>query len=97
MKEDFVVINDTIVNVKNINYIKFLCDENEFGNFFDAMEDDYDDGDYGDNMLNHMEIGFNGNEVSIILDNDPKKAKDEFNQYVSVIMNKLGENNLILD
>ena len=44
-----------------------------------------------------MEIGFvGGNDVAIILDKDPQKAKEEFNQYVDLIMEKLGDA-LILD
>lgn len=97
MKEDFVLIKGVVVNVKNINYIKFSSDTyNNDDDFFGGEFDDELDED--EITLNHMEIGFaGGNDVAVILDKDPQKAKEEFNQYVEVIMNKLGENTLILD
>lgn len=95
MKEDFVLIKDVVVNAKNINYIKFAKDT--YVNDCDFFGGDLDDA-IEEDVINHMEIGFvGGNDVDIILDKDPKKAKEEFNQYVEVIMNKLGENTLILD
>lgn len=95
MKEDFVLIKDVVVNAKNINYIKFAKDT--YVNDCDFFGGDLDDA-IEEDVINHMEIGFvGGNDVDIILDKDPQKAKEEFNQYVEVIMNKLGENTLILD
>jgi len=95
MKEDFVLIKDVVINAKNINYIKFAKDT--YVNDCDFFGGDLDD-EIEEVAINHMEIGFvGGNDVAIILDKDPQKAKEEFNQYVEVIMNKLGENTLILD
>lgn len=97
MKEDFVLIKDVVVNTKNINYIKFANDT--YDDDCDFFGGDLDDEIEEDSVtINHMEIGFvGGNDVAIILDKDPQKAKEEFNQYVEIIMNKLGENTLILD
>lgn len=96
MKEYFVLIKDVVVNAKNINYIKFanntyVGDCDFLGrNFYDEIEDSV--------TINQMYISFvDGSDVAIDLDNDPQKAKEEFNQYVEVIMNKVGENNLLLD
>ena len=94
MKGDFVLIEDVVVNAKNINYIKFERDT--YDDDYDFLVEDLDDEiEIG---INQMEIGFvGGNDVTIILNKDTQKANEEFNQYAEIIMNKLGENTLILD
>lgn len=94
MKEYFVLIKDVVVNAKNINYIKFA--NNTYDDDYDFLVEDL--GDEIEIGINQMVIGFvGGDDVSIILNKDTQKAKEEFNQYVEVIMNKVGENNLLLD
>lgn len=96
MKEYFVLFKNVVVNVKNINYMGVKFANNTYDDDYDFWVEDL--GDEIEIGINKMVIGFvGGDEISIILNNDTQKAKEEFNQYVEVIMNKFGENTLLLD